>query len=112
MIKGLINLAAADPRPNLYSLIVLGTQKSNQCMNSQIKSFLLTEVDRLRKMDAGKTWDGIQIVDSLARIFEILEVDALCLKNARESQLFAMGKKHWEDAANRMRNHYGGRVFQ
>ena len=77
IVEDLEVVAKSNPWPNLYTLIVLGLEKSGSCFRQETVTYLLSEAARLSGVDPTKEKRGAQVLESLVRIYEILRMNAL-----------------------------------
>lgn len=111
LVDALKRLAVRDPRPNYYSLICLGLERSATCFKQETVKYLISEAVRLSKIDPQAANRGGQALESLVRILEILEENAMKCGNAAVASEFRRRKQASQAAYDELRNKYTGKIY-
>jgi hypothetical protein len=111
LVEALKRLAVRDPRPNYYSLICLGLERGATCFKPETVKYLISEALRLSKIDPQEPNRGGQALESLVRIFEILEENAMKCGNAAVASEFRRRKQSSQAAYDGLRNKYTGKIY-
>jgi len=78
-----------EPYPDLYSLITLALSGESRCLDPEARSFLMTEAQRLAKMDYMIAAGATSIVKSLIIVAGILESDELRCRGGANAQTYS-----------------------
>jgi hypothetical protein len=111
LVDALKRLAVGDPRPNYYSLICLGLEQGATCFKTETVTYLISEAVRLSRIDPQAANRGGQTLESLVRIFEILEQNATRCGNAALASEFRSRKEAFQAAYDEFRNKYTGKIY-
>jgi hypothetical protein len=82
-----------EPYPDLYSLITLALSGESRCLSPEARSFLMSEAQRLAKMDYMIAAGGTSIVKSLMIVSGILESDELRCRAGANAQTYSRLRK-------------------
>jgi hypothetical protein len=111
LVEALKQLVLRDPRPNYYSLISLGLGAGVTCFTPETVKYLVSEAVRISKIDPQQANRGGQALESIVRIFEILELNATKCGNAELSSEFRRRKEVCQAAYDELRNKYTGKIY-
>jgi hypothetical protein len=89
MLERLQEYCRREPDPDLYSLITLALSDKSPCLSSQARSFLMSEAQRLARMDYMVAGGATSIIKSLVIIAGILEGDELKCHAGAHAQTYA-----------------------
>lgn len=111
VLQGLREEIASSPWPNLYSLLVWGSDDPRKCLRPDTVTYLTSEMERLIRINPLYANGAEQITLSLVRILEILEENAVrCSDHTRASILGGL-RATWESRYQQMRRYYLGYLW-
>jgi hypothetical protein len=111
LVTALKEQCLKDPWPNYYSLICWGTDDPRACFAPATTSFLVSEVNRLSQISPLFSNGAEQITDSLTRLNEILEQNALRCRDAPRARAFEALKESTMARYRHIRQYYLGSCF-
>ena len=113
VLESLKRLVMRDPRPDVYSLICLGMENGSgeACFRKETVDFLLSEATRLSKSDPGGTLQQGQVLESLVRIYEILEDNAGRCGDRHRFPEYRAARMFFQDKYQALVGRYTGRIF-
>ncbi len=111
LVSRLKALAREKPVPNYYGFISSGKDNDRGCFKPETVRYLINEAARLSAMVPGTSRTGRLAGESLERIYEILEANALRCGAAEVAKRFELMKDEIRSANQRIRDRYLGRLF-
>lgn len=111
LVQSLKKMVLHDPRPNFYSLICLGLENAATCFKPETVRFLVSEAVRLSGIDPHEAHKGGHVVESIVRIYEILEENAVKCGNAALAAKWRSMKGAYQSVYQGLWNTYMGRLF-
>lgn len=111
LVNALKEQCVKAPWPNYYSLICGGTDNPRTCFSSPTTSFLVSEVNRLAQISPYVPNGAEQMTDSLTRLYEILEQNALRCSDPIRAQTFEALKQSSMARYRQIHEYYLGSCF-
>jgi hypothetical protein len=111
LVDALKRLVLRDPRPDYYGMIRLGLEGTATCFKPETVKYLVSEAVRLSKINPQEPNKGGEALESLVRIFEILEENAMKCGNPAVASEFRSRKQAFQAAYDELRNKYTGRIY-
>jgi hypothetical protein len=109
--EDLKSAARRNPWPNFYPLIVWGIDQDGQCYKPATVKYLISEVARLNEVDPYSDRKGAQAMESLVRIYEILQANALRCGNVEQAREFGRLKEDYQRKYDQLKDEFLGRFF-
>ena len=100
-----------NPWPNYYPLIVWGMDRTGSCFNRSTVNYLLSEALRLSRMKPSHHRQEADALDSLTRIYGILEENAVRCSQSEIALRLGRLKSSAQNDYDRLRDQYLGRFF-
>lgn len=100
-----------NPWPNFYPIIVWGIDTDGSCYKSQTVNYLISEAVRLNEIDPYRDRRGAWALESLVRIYEILQANALHCGQVERARGFERLKADYQRKYDQLRDQYLGRFF-
>ncbi|MBI5250435.1 MAG: hypothetical protein HY912_13155 [Desulfomonile tiedjei] len=110
-LEDLKAVARSNPWPDLYVLIVWGMDENGSCFNARTVNYLVTEASRLSEIDPLRDKRGAQILESLTRIHEILQLNAFRCGDPEIAGRFESLKEDSQRKYEHLRARFLGRFF-
>jgi hypothetical protein len=110
-LKGLKAAVAANPWPNYYTLIVWGMDSGSACFKYDTFNYMVSEALRLGAIDFGSEKRGASALESLVRIYEILQMNALKCGEEESALKFNRLKNDYQLKYDQLKDKFLGRFF-
>lgn len=111
LVSQLQVLAHEKPVPNYYGFIASGIDNNRGCFKPQTVRYLTNEAVRLSSMGSGDSRKIRLARESVDRIYEILQANALRCGDAETERHFALLRSGVQRENERKRNLYLGKLF-
>jgi hypothetical protein len=111
LVEALKLMVLSDPRPNSYGFICLGMDNAASCFKPETVRYLVSEAVRLSRIHPHEANKGGQVLESLVRIYEILEENAMKCGNPVMAAKSRSLKETYQAAYQELRNTYTGSFY-
>ncbi len=111
LVTALKDDARQAPWPDYYALICWGSDDPRKCFMPATTGFLVSEAQRLSQISPFFSNGAEQITDSLTRLYEILEQNALRCGNPVFANTFHALKRSSQARYEQIRHYYLGAIF-
>jgi len=108
---GLKSAAKRDPWPNYYTLITWGMAGVGSCFDRNTVQYLVSEALRLNGTDPARDKAGGQVLESLVRIYGILQENAVQCGEPEIGLRFQKLKNSAQNDYDRLRKSFLGRFL-
>ncbi len=108
LLAELQRIALTNPDPNLYSLIAVGMDGQNQCLNPECRGYLAAQAELLAGRDFMIAGGAKTILESLVRVLSILHADEIRCRPYGNTDRYGPLKEQWELKLAKVRETYLG----
>jgi hypothetical protein len=108
MVEELLTILRKHPRPDVFSLAVLGLNRHERCLNAVSKRFLHNHLKSLTNTNYMVTGGVHSILGSIDRILLILEANENACGTKAKAQMYANKRKDLVKLMERISRRYSG----